>query len=175
MLFRHEPPPTRVAERFRVNEAVFAATVERGLNVVRVGAGMDRALELLHALAEHLPPVVDCAIDCLRSKRKFVGEGLSLPEVRETIARLKVPLLASGGVELAVYTPEDQLVLSPLLELWIYSRTDRWVYLLAGQGLVQVDQVPPRGWTVARDDFTGAPDLVAAVEKTAERLTLRLL
>jgi hypothetical protein len=175
MLFRHEPPPTRVAERFRSSEAVFSAGMERGLHVVRVAAGMERSVELLHALTEHLPAVVDCAIDCLRSKRKFVGEGLSLPEVRETIARLKVPLVQSGGVEVAVYTAEDQLVLSPLLELWIYSRTDRWVYLLVGQGLEQVDAIEPRGWTVRRDEFVGAPDLVAAVEKTAERLTLRAL
>jgi len=173
MLFRHDPPPTSVASRFRSDEAVFSSSVERGLNVVRVGAGMERSLELLHALTEHLPPVVDCAIDCLRSKRRFVGEGLSLPEVRETIARLKVPLVASGGVELAVYTAEDQLVLSPLLDLWIYSRTDRWVYLLVGEELEQVDAVPPRGWTVGRDEFAGAPELVSAIEKTAERLTLR--
>ncbi len=173
MLFRHDPPASRVADRFGSNEAVFSSAVERGLHVVRVGAGMERSLELLHTLAEQLPPVVDCAIDCLRSRRRFVGEGLSLPEVRETIARLKVPLLASGGVELAVYTAEDQLVLSPLLDLWIYSRTDRWVYLLVGEELEQVDDVPPRGWTVGRDEFSGAPELVQAIEKTAERLTLR--
>jgi hypothetical protein len=164
-----------VAARFGSGEAVFSTRVERGLQVVRVGAGMERALELLHGLAEHLPPVVDFAVDCLRSNRKYVGEGLSLPEVRETIARLKVPLLASGGVELAVYTSEDQLVLSPLLELWIYSRTDRWAYLLVGAGLEQVDEVPTRTWTVGRDEFAGASDLVATLEKTAERLTLRLV
>jgi len=174
MLFRHEPPPTRVAARFRSDHAEFASTTEQGLHVIRVGASMERSVDLLHGLAEHLPPVVDCAIECLRSRRKFVGEGLSLPEVRETIARLKVPLVASGGVELAVYTAEDQLVLSPLLELWIFSRTDRWVYLMVGEGLEQVDEVAPRDWTVGRDEFTGAPDLVAAVGKTAERLTLRL-
>jgi hypothetical protein len=175
MLFRHKTSPTTVADRFRPPEAVFASSIERGLHVVRVGAGMERSVDLLHALAEQLPPVVDCAIDCLRSRRKFVGEGLSLPEVRETIARLKVPLVASGGVELAVYTSEDQLVLNPMLDLWIYSRTDRWVYLLAGEGLEQVDEVPLRAWRVTRDEFTGAPDLIAAVEKTAERLTLRLI
>lgn len=175
MLFRHETPATRVADRFRSGEAVFAAAVEDGLHVVRIGAGMERSIELLYALTEHMPPVVDCAIDCLRSKRRYVGEGLSLPEVRETIARLKVPLVQSGGVELAVYTAEDQLVLSPMLDLWIFSRTDRWVYLLVGQGLEQVEAVPPRGWSVGRDEFTGASDLVAAVEKTAERLTLKVL
>lgn len=175
MLFRHAQPPTRVAERFRSGEAVFAATVEDGLHVLRIGVGMERSVELLYALTEHMPSVVDCAIDCLRSKRKYVGEGLSLPEVRETIGRLKVPLVQSGGVEFAVYTGDDQLVLSPMLDLWIYSRTDRWVYLLVGQGLEQVEKVPARDWTVGRDEFVGAQELVNAVEKTAERLTLRLL
>lgn len=174
-LFRHRSTPTRVAERFRSGEAVFSVAMQDGVYAVRVGAGMERSVELLHALAEHLPPVVDCAIECVRSKRRYVGEGLSLPEVRETIGRLKVPLVRSGGVELAVYTAEDQLVLSPMLDLWIYSRTDRWVYLLVGQGLEQVDAVPPRGWTVGRDEFTGAIELVTAIEKTAERLTLRAL
>lgn len=175
MLFRHRTPPTTVATRFRAGVAVFSASSERGLHVVRVAAGMERAIELLHGLSEHLPPEVDFSVECLRSGHRYVGEKLSLPEVRETIARLKVPLVQSGGVELSVFTSEDQLALSPLLDLWIYSRSDRWVYLLVGEGLEQVERVPPRGWSVAREEFTGAPELVAAVEKTAERLTLRLL
>jgi hypothetical protein len=175
MLFRHRTPATRVAERFRLGEAIFSDRVTDGLHEVRVGASMERSLELLYALAEHLPPVVDCSIECLRSKRRYVGEGLSLPEVRDTIGRLKVPLMQSGGVELAVYTAEDQLVLTPMLELWIYSKTDRWVYLLVGEGLEQVNEVPARAWKVGRDEFSGAPELVSAIEKTAERLTLRVL
>jgi hypothetical protein len=175
MLFRHRTPATTVANRFRADAAVFETRQERGLHVVRVAADMERSIELLYGLAEHLPPVVDFSVECLRSKRRFLGEALSLPEVRETIARLKVPLLASGGVELAVFTSEDQLVLSPMLDLWVYSRTDRWVYLLVGEGLEETAALPSRGWTVGRDEFTGAPDLVAAVEKTAERLTLRLV
>ena len=95
--------------------------------------------------------------------------------MREAIARLNVPLVQSGGVEIAVYTPDDQLVLSAMLELWIYSRTDRWAYLLVGEELEQVDEVPPREWRVGRDEFTGAAELVVAIEKTAERLTLRLV
>ncbi|MBM3908664.1 MAG: hypothetical protein FJ363_11405 [Gemmatimonadetes bacterium] len=175
MLFRHHTPAEQIAERFRADDGLFSADVEDGLHVVRVAAGMERSVDLLHALAEHLPPVVDCSIECIRSARRFVGEGLSLPEVREAIGRLKVPLVASGGVELAVFTPDDQLVLNPMLDLWLYSRTDRWVYLLVGEGLEQVEQIPARSWRVARDEFTGAPELVSAIEKTAERLTLRLL
>jgi len=176
MLFRHKSPlPTTVAARFRSDAPVFTTGLEPGLHVVRVAAGMARSIELLHALSGQMPPVVDFSIECLRSRRRFVGDGLSLGEVRETVARLKVPLLASGGVELAVFNSDDQLVLSAMLDLWIYSRTDRWVYLLVGAGLEQVETIPPRPWSVARDEFTGAPDMVAAVEKAAERLTLRLV
>jgi hypothetical protein len=174
-LFRHEPPPARIAERFRSGDDVFAASVRDGMHVVHVGAGMARSVALLDALAEHLPPVVDCSIECLRSKRRFVGEGLSLPEVRETIGRLQVPLLQSGGVELTVYTADDQLVLDPMLELWVYSKTDRWVYLLVGEGLEQVTEIEPRAWRVNREEFEGAPALVNAIEKTAERLTLTVV
>lgn len=175
MLFRHDPPPSRVAERFRSGDGVFTVAADGGVQVVRVATSLEHSVDLLHALAEHLPPLVDCSIECVRTKRRYVGEGLSLPEVRDAVARLKVPLVASGGVELAVYTDEDQLVLDPMLELWIYSRTDRWVYLLVGAGLEVVETVPRRSWRVARDEFTGGRELVDAVEKTAERLTLRLV
>ena len=172
MLFRHKTPPTTVAARFRPDAAEFSSSIERGLHVVRIAAGMARSIELLHVLSGQMPPLVDFSLECLRSQRRFVGDGLNLGEVRETIARLKVPLMASGGVEMAVFNAEDQLVLSAMLDLWIYSRTDRWVYLLVGEGLEQVETIAPRAWSVARDEFTGAPDLVAAVEKAAERLTL---
>ncbi len=117
----------------------------------------------------------EAAVRALSEGFTHYGPSAGLPEVRETIARLKVPLVQSGGVDLSVFTSEDQLALSPMLDLWIYSRSDRWVYLLVGEGLEQVERVPPRGWSVGRDEFTGAPELVAAVEKTAERLTLRLV
>ncbi|MFA6547313.1 MAG: hypothetical protein WCS99_23040 [Limisphaerales bacterium] len=174
-LFRHRTPAVTVATRFADQTAVFCSARERDLHVTQVAATMERNVDLLHALAEHLPQVVDLSLECLRSGRRFVGEGLSLAEVRETIARLKVPLVQGGGVELAVYTPEDQLALSPMLDLWIYSKSDRWVYLLVGEGLDEVAAIEPRTWHVARREFAGAPELVEAIEKTAERLTLRLL
>jgi len=97
MLFRHRTPPPTVATRFRADAAVFSTSIERGLHVVGIAAGMARSIELLHALARQMPPVVDFSVECLRSQRRFVGDGLSLSEVRETIARLTVPLLSSGA------------------------------------------------------------------------------
>ena len=173
MLFRHRAPATTIAERFRAGSAEFEIGREQGVHVLKVSAGMERSIELLHSLAQHLPPLVDFSIECLRSKRRFLGEALNLVEVRETIARLKGLLVASGGVELTVFNAEDQLVLSPMLDLWIYSRTDRWAYLLVGEELEQVERIAPRRWSVGRDEFAGAIELVSAVEKAAERLTLR--
>jgi hypothetical protein len=174
-LFRHRTPATSVAERFSHPAPVFCSSRDGELYVTNVAAPMERSVDLFHALAEHLPPVVDISLECLRSGRRFVGAGLSLAEVRETIARLKVPLVQSGGVELTVYTSEDQLALSPMLDLWVYSRSDRWVYLMVGEGLDEVSVIEPRTWHVARSEFAGAPELVEAVQKAAERLTLRLV
>jgi len=174
-LFRHRTPSVSVAARFSDSGAVFRSAKEGDLYVTNIAATMERSVDLLHSLAEHLPQVVDLSIECVRSGRRFVGQGLSLPEVRETIARLKVPLVQSGGVELTVYTAEDQLALSPMLDLWVYSKSDRWVYLMVGEGLEEVAVIEPRSWHVARNEFAGAPELVGAIEKTAERLTLRLL
>jgi hypothetical protein len=174
-LFRHKTPAVTVANRFADPTAVFRSTREGDLYVTNVAATMERSVDLLHSLAEHLPQVVDLSLECVRSGRRFVGEGLSLPEVRESIARLKVPLVQSGGVELTVYTSEDQLALSPMLDLWVYSKSDRWVYLMVGEGLDEVATIEPRTWHVARSEFAGAPELVEAVQKAAERLTLRLV
>jgi len=60
----------------------------------------------------------------------MVGSDMALPDVRDAVARLKVPLSTYGGVEITLFTPEDQLTLTPQIELFIYSRSDRWMYLL---------------------------------------------
>ena len=44
-------------------------------------------------------------------------------------------------MELSVYTGDDQLTLNPYLELFIYARTDRWLYLLEGKGLEEQSRV----------------------------------
>ena len=160
--------------RFRATADVFAMRKEGDVFVAEVRVDPERAAELFHDLTEAMPDVVDLALDCLRTGRKYVGEGLNLSEVTDTVARLKVPLAASGGVELSVYTAEEQLCLSPMLDLWIYAKSDRWLYLLIGRGLEERADLPPREWSVGPTEFTGAPELVDAVTSTAERLTLKL-
>lgn len=144
------------------------------MQVARLEVGAERAVDLLYALSEHLPATVGLSIECFRSKRLFTGTGLELSEVREAIARLKVPLVASGGVELSLFGDDDQLALGPLLDLWIYARSDRWSYLLDGRGVQEVEELTPRGWSIGREDFEGGAELIEAITAAAERLTLRL-
>jgi hypothetical protein len=160
--------------RFRAATDVFAMRREGEIHVAEVRTGPEQAVELFHDLTEQMPPVVDLALDCLRTGRHYVGAGLHLSEVTETVARLKVPLVASGGVELAVYSADEQLSLSPMLDLWIYAKTDRWLYVLLGMGLEERVDLPVREWGVAPNEFSGAPELVDAITATAERLTLTL-
>jgi len=117
---------------------------------------------------------VDVVIEDLRSGRTWHGENLPLPDVREALARVKLLLARYGGVEFTIFTPEDQLSLNPFLELFVYARTDRWLYLLEGKGLDEQPVVRTKSWKVRRQQFPAAPDLVNAVSAAAERLGLRI-
>lgn len=174
MLFRGKQPETTVWRRFRPRADLFAFRREGEIYVAQVSASGERSVELFHSLTEQMPPVVDFSLECVRSDRTYTGKGLQLAEVKEAVARLKVPLVASAGVEMSVISGEEQLSLSPNLDLWIYARSDRWLYLLLGRGLEERAELPPRTWTVAREDFAGGQELRDAVTGAAERLTLTL-
>ncbi len=173
--FKTRPIKEALGARFRPTADVFVMRREGDVYTAEVRVSPERAVELFHELTEHMPEIVDLSLDCLRTGRKYVGEGLHLSEVTDTVARLKVPLAASGGVELAVYTSEEQLCLSPMLDLWSYAKSDRWLYLLLGRGLEERPELPPREWSVGAKEFTGGAELVDAVTATAERLTLKLI
>jgi hypothetical protein len=172
--FKTRPVKENLSARFRPVADVFAMRMEGDVYVAEVRASPERAVELFHELSEMMPEVVDLALDCVRTGRNYVGEGLHLSEVTDTVARMKVALAASGGVELSVYTGEEQLCLSPMLELWIYAKSDRWLYLLLGRGLEERATLPAREWRIRAAEFSGAPELVDAVTAAAERLTLKL-
>ncbi len=174
MLFRSRIPTPLSATRFRLQAELFAFRKEADLYVAEIAGDGERSVDLFHSLAGQMPDVVDFSMECLRSGRSFIGEGLRRDEVVEAIARLKVPLVASAGVELAVFTADEQLSLSAMLDCWIYAKTDRWLALLLDRGLEEAAELPRRSWTVKREDFTGAPELVEAVTAAADRLTLKL-
>ena len=141
MFFRGKQPEASIWRRFRASTDGFTFTQEEGVYTAHIVANAERVVDLMWTMTEMLSPAVDLYIDDLRSGRKWKGEALPLPDVRDTIARLKLLLARFGGVETSVYTPEDQLSLNPHLELYIYSRSDKWLYLLEGRGLEEQKRV----------------------------------
>ena len=138
-----------------------------------LAANAERVVDLFHSLAEQLPPAVDVTLEDHRSGRTWRGEALPLDDVRDQIARLKVLLARYGGVEISVYTSEDQLTLNPYLELFIYARTDRWFYMLEGRGLEEQGELRTKTWKQSRSQFPAAAELVNAIQTAVERLGLQ--
>jgi hypothetical protein len=173
MFFRGRQPEASIWRRFRVSADGFTFVQEEDLYTAHVVANAERVVDLFYNLTEQLPPAVDVVIEDLRSGRSWKSEAAPLPDVREAIARLKNLIARYGGVELSVYTAEDQMTLNPYLELFIYSRTDRWLYLLEGKGLEEQSRLRTKSWKTNRQHFPAAPDLVNAVTAAAERLGLQ--
>ena len=173
MLFRGRQPEASIWRRFRTSSDGFTFSRDGEVYATHIVANAERVVDLFYALTEHLPPAVDVYAEDLRSDGRWTGEALPLPDVRETIARLKVPLAAYGGVEIAVYTSEDQITLNPDLELFIYARTDRWLYILQGKNLREERMVRTKSWKLRRESFPPAPEISTAVAAAAERLGLQ--
>jgi hypothetical protein len=172
MFFRGRTPEASIWRRFRTSADGFTFIQDNDYYAAHVVANAERVVDLFYTFCEQLSPAVDIVIEDLRSGRTWKGEGVALPDVREQIAKLKILLARFGGVELTVFTSEDQLTLNPHLELFIYARTDRWLYLLEGKGLEEQRRVRTKSWKIKRQEFPAAPDLVNAVTATAERLGL---
>lgn len=172
MFFRGRQPETSIWRRFRAGADGFTFVKEDDYYAAHVVANAERMVDLFHLLTAQLPPAVDIAITDARTKRVWKGENVALPDVREAIARLKVPLAASGGVEFAVYSPEDQITLNPHLELFIYARSDSWLYVLQGKGLEEQRVIRTRSWKAVHGQHPPAPDVDEALRATVERLAL---
>ena len=173
MFFRGRSPEQSVWKRFRSGIDGFTFLKESDYYAAHLVATAERVVDLFHALTEHLSPAVDVAVEDARSSRKWKAENVALPDVRDALARLKVPLATYGGVEFSVYTPEDQLTLNTHLELFIYARTDRWLYILQGKGLQEQRMVRTKSWKLSRTQFPPAPELEDALASAVERLGLR--
>jgi hypothetical protein len=172
MLFRGRNPDITVWRRFRSGVDGFTFEKNGEHYEAYVGANAERVVDLFYTLSEHLPPAIDLVIEDLRSESTWHGEMVALPDVRDAIARLKVPVATYGGVEFTLYTPDDQLTLTPQLELFIFARSDRWYYLLQGLGLEEKAALADRTWRSKGWDRAPAPTLSAAISAAAERLSL---
>lgn len=173
MFFRGRHVETSIWRRFKVAADAFTFGKEDGYYSCHVVANAERVVDLFHSLSENLPPAVNVSLTDLRSGRGWKGEALPVDDVREQVSRLKVLLARYGGAEIAVYSPEDQLTLNPYLELFIYSRTDRWYYLLEGKGLEEQRSVVTKSWKQQRAQFPAAAELVNAIQTMVERLGLQ--
>jgi hypothetical protein len=172
VFFRGRQPETSIWRRFRSGLDGFTFIRESDHYAAHVVTNAERTVDLFHLLLEHFPPAVDVAVDDRRGKRGWLGEHVALPDVQDAMGRLKVPLAAAGGVEIAVFTTDDQLTLNAQLELFIYARSDRWLYLLLGLGLEERTVLATRSWKFGRRDFEPAPELTDALEAAVSRLGL---
>ena len=172
-LFRTKTPDSTVWKRFRSGQDGFTFTRTGDIYEAKVVANAERVVDLFYTLSELMAPAVDVHIHDARSKTTWNGQTLALPDVRDAVARLKVPLSTYGGVEITIFTPEDQLTLSPQLELFIYSRSDRWMYLLTSMNLEERASLEDRLWGMDSWERTPAPALSDAVAAAAERLSIK--
>ncbi|MEP6780892.1 MAG: hypothetical protein ABJC26_13440, partial [Gemmatimonadaceae bacterium] len=112
--------PSDVAYRFRSGADWFVASEQPDVQVLRLGANSERAVDLFQGLIGNLATTFDLSIESLRDRLAWRGVDCGRSEVREVIARLKLLLASSGGVEIAAYSADDQLTLTPELEIFIY-------------------------------------------------------
>lgn len=172
MFFRGRQPETSIWKRFRTGLDGFTFAQEPDYYAAHVVANAERVVDLFYVLIEHLPPAVDVTIDDLRGQHSWRGERVALPDVQDAVGRLKVPLASTGGVEMSVYTADDQVTLNPHLELFIYARSDRWYYYLTGMGLEERTVLRTKSWKLARREFDPAPEFSEVVAQAAARLGL---
>lgn len=173
MVFIRGPhPEASIWRHFRGAGDGFTFGDRDGVCEVHLMANADRVVELFLALVEHLPPAVSVLIDDQRTGDRWRGDDLALVDVREAVARLKGTLSIHAGVEFTLLGDDDQLTMTPNLDIWIYARTDRWLYLLQGKGLRRRRRLRARSWRLARGEFAPAPQVTAALRDAAERLSL---
>ncbi|HET7586065.1 MAG TPA: hypothetical protein VFK13_14210 [Gemmatimonadaceae bacterium] len=172
MLFRGKPSPTGFWQRFRSAADGFSFHQEGDYYAAHVVANAERVVDLFVVLLEEMPPAVDVALSDQRSGHRWEAPALPLPDVRDALAPIKGALAAFGGVEVTVFTSEDQLTLNGVVELFIYARTDRWRYILQGKGLEEHRLMRTRSWKLHRPSPPPAPELTRAIERLAADLRL---
>lgn len=173
MIFRGREDQGTVWRRFRSGTDGFTFNqAPEGYFEAHVAANAERAVDLLYVLSEHLPPAVDFTLADRRVQRSWEGTDIALPDVRDALARLKVPMATYAGVDVTIYTADDQLSLSAELDLYSFARSDRWLYLLQAKGLEHYGAVAHKPWRAQPWDRAAAPVLSSAVAVAAERLSL---
>ena len=173
MIFRGRIQHVTVWRRFRSGQDGFTFTESpEGHFEAHVATNAERAVDLMYVLTEHLPPAVEVWISDRRTRTTWQGNDVALPDVRDVIARLKVPLATYAGVDISVFTPDDQLSLTAQLDLYAFGHSDRWLYLLQARRLEQYRAVAEKAWRGQPWDRSPAPVLTTALASAVERLSL---
>jgi hypothetical protein len=172
VFIRGRQPEAVIWQHFRSRGDGFVFGVRDGICESHLHTNATRAVELFLALAEYLPPALTVRLDDWRSGHAWQGERLANADARNAIARIKSNLTTLGGVECTLLAEDEQLTLTANLEIYVYARTDRWLYLLQGLGLRRQQRLRGRSWMLRRGEFAQSPEMEAAVAGTVERLGL---
>lgn len=92
--------------------------------------------------------------------------------MRDAIARLKPVLSTFAGAEFTMVAAGEQLTITPNLDVFVYARSDRWLYLLQGKGLRRVPKLRPRSWRLRSGEFAPSAEMSQALHLAAQRLGL---
>lgn len=158
--------------RFRPTSDWYVVGQRGPLVECMVWSTAERLLRVYLSLLEHLDAEVDIAIESARDGAAWRGELRALSDVRAALTPLQRPLVMHGGVEVSVYTPDDQLTITRVLGLVIYARSDRWVHLLDAMGFTERPAIPPADWDAERAPLADAPALRSAVAQAVQLLAL---
>lgn len=166
------PDASVIAQRFRSSADWFVSLNRSDVHTYLIGAASERSLDIMQALVAFLPENVSVSISSLRERKSWWDNACPRSEVRDVLARLKVLLAGYGGVEFAVYTSNDQLTLTPELELVIYSRSTSWPARLRKSGLEERAAPPTAVWKPSRVELPPAPELLDSIAGAVRRLNL---
>ncbi len=152
----------------------FVHGISDGIHRVIVGSHAERILDTLHVGCLYLDPELDVSVADRRTGLCWEGHLIALPDVREVLGSLRSQLTSYGGVELSLYTGDDQLTLTPELLLIIQARSARWTFFLDELGFVERESLPRPNWHQAGPGtLRAAAPLLEALKAAVERLDLR--
>ena len=171
--FRGPVPEVSVWRRFRDATDTYQIIRRDGLVGTRALGNAESMVELFLELVPEFPNIFTLVVDDWRQQLVWRGESVTQSALLEAMYTLRVPLIGAGGVEFTLEADGDQLSLSAHLEVVIWSRTDRWPYLLDRAGLRERPRVRGRLWRPDRGAFPSANVLSAGVRTLADSLALQ--
>jgi hypothetical protein len=172
-VFREAVSDVTVWRRFRDVADTFVVLRRDGLIGARAVGNSEAMVELFIELIPEFSSLFALTIDDWRSSRVWRADGVTQNAMLDAFYGLRVPLVNAGGVEFTLEAPHEQLSLSAHLEVVIWSRTERWLYLLQRAGLREQSALRGRLWRPDRGAFAQAPVLTDGVRTMADSLAMQ--